>query len=152
MCALAVPLPKDADKRYHGGLVKEPHPIPSRHLVSTPLFGDILDRPASEVSTGLHCGNILFSDVRGCSVTGEAQEHRPMEKHSEILVPPFHDTSCDVQGLCAGVSRPEKPGQIVIPVNELVVQPSAVLCRKQRRDGQHILDLGSNFAKLNVLD
>ena len=75
-----------------------------------------------------------------------------MQEHAQILVAPLHDAACHVERLRAWVRSAQQPGERSVPADELVIKVAAVFRSQERRDGKHVLDLGGNFAKLDVFD
>jgi hypothetical protein len=75
-----------------------------------------------------------------------------VQQHAEVLVSPLHNAPGDVEWLGTGVCRPEQPRQITVPADQLTIHVAAIFPSKKRGDGEHILDLGGDFAEFDVLN
>lgn len=75
-----------------------------------------------------------------------------MKQHSQVLVPPLHDAARDVERFRARLGRLHQPGEVIVPGHQLVVNVLPVFGAEERACRQGVLDLGRDFAELDVLD
>lgn len=87
----------------------------------------------------------------GSGPVGEVEQHGAVQHDAQILVAPFHDASRRVDGLRAGLCGAEEPGEVGVPVDELLIEVGAVDGAHEGGLGERVLDLSSDFAEPDVL-